>query len=76
MPVITDQLLSGIPDMDAEGGQGIESRTGGSAWESPAGAAIVTFEIIGDLTVLGIMVQSIQRYGRWTQYLARRFRLS
>lgn len=58
LPVIADQLLCGIRDMGAEGGQEIESRTGDSAWRIPAGAAIVALEIIGDLTIVGVVMDA------------------
>jgi len=64
LAVVSDQLLAGIGDMSAKGGEEIESGTGGRGGRMRAGAAIPILGIVGDLADLSVIVQSMQSNGR------------
>jgi hypothetical protein len=73
LAIIPDQLLSGVRDMSAQGGEEIESGTGDRAWRIGAGATIVILGAIGNPARLAIIAQSIQTDGRVNHVSGRAF---
>jgi hypothetical protein len=63
LPVVPYQLLTGVRDVSAKGGEEIERGTGGRGRRIRAGAALMILGIIGDLMSLPVIVQAIQSNG-------------
>lgn len=54
--IVPDELLSGVRDMGAQGGQEVECWTGNRAWRIRAGATLMMLGGVGNLSHLGIIV--------------------
>jgi hypothetical protein len=56
LPIVPDELVSGIGNMRAQGSEEIECGTGKSTWRASAGTAVMILGDIGDAARAGIVV--------------------
>jgi hypothetical protein len=56
LPIVPDELVSGIGNMRAQGGEEIERGTGNSTWRASAGTPVMIVGGIGDAAGAGIIV--------------------
>jgi hypothetical protein len=56
LPIISDELLSGVGDMGGQGGAEVECGTGNRAWRTLTGATLMILGGAGDLSGLGIIL--------------------
>jgi hypothetical protein len=56
LPIVPDELVSGIGNMRAQGSEEIECGIGKNAWRVSAGTAVMILGGIGDAAGAGIIV--------------------